>query len=426
MIIILSRLVFSVLLLSTLVIATTAQASTYYVDRNLPGNDSNTGTSETTPFLTIQRCFNSVVAGDTCLVKNGTYAESVQLRASGSVSLPITIKNYPGHTPVVDGSSLSTTLNGININSDASSPSQKISYIVLSGFEIRNFQQAAIKFGNADHVTIQNNYIHDIGQDAGNSGQGIYGWGIFITIQANRIYNVGDGGNINEHGMYLEGSNYVIVNNLIYYMGAFGIQCKADNYTNHTNFYPSAAYSAFSNALIVNNTIAYSRTAGAMNQWIEEANATIANNTISNNIFYENARISGSASGIRMYCNGTCPTNLTVSHNISYATSGVRTFIMSDGCTSCTFSNNCPSTNGGNCATNPNMNNAPATLSGSPDFHLTTQSTVAIDLGANFSSNAITSDFAGVARPAGNGFDIGAYEFSSSIALVPPRNLKVQ
>ena len=55
-------------------------ATTYFVDKSI-GNNSNTGTTESKPFLTIlQKCFNILTAnnapGDICLVKNGTYNES--------------------------------------------------------------------------------------------------------------------------------------------------------------------------------------------------------------------------------------------------------------------------------------------------------------------------------------------------------------
>ena len=51
-------------------------AETYYVAIN--GNDGWPGT-EQQPFRTIQRGVNAVVAGDTLLIKNGTYVEEINV-----------------------------------------------------------------------------------------------------------------------------------------------------------------------------------------------------------------------------------------------------------------------------------------------------------------------------------------------------------
>src|SRR5690348_15031976 len=48
-----------------------ALATTYYV--SVTGSDSNSGTSSTAPFLTIQKAANLTKPGDTVSVMNGTY-----------------------------------------------------------------------------------------------------------------------------------------------------------------------------------------------------------------------------------------------------------------------------------------------------------------------------------------------------------------
>ncbi len=80
----LKRTICPLLVLATLASAGAAQAATYYVDRLLPGNDSNSGLTESSPFLTIPKCVTVAInPGDTCLVKNGTYPESVSMRLLG-------------------------------------------------------------------------------------------------------------------------------------------------------------------------------------------------------------------------------------------------------------------------------------------------------------------------------------------------------
>ena len=56
---------------------TTSKSATYYVD--LTGNDSNPGTQES-PWKTIQKAANVVMAGDTVLVGPGNYKELVNLK----------------------------------------------------------------------------------------------------------------------------------------------------------------------------------------------------------------------------------------------------------------------------------------------------------------------------------------------------------
>lgn len=76
-------------------------ATTYYVQAS-GGSDSNPGT-ETRPFKTIQYGVNKLSAGDTLLIRAGTYVEAIVIRRSGTQSAPITIAAYPGERPVIDG-----------------------------------------------------------------------------------------------------------------------------------------------------------------------------------------------------------------------------------------------------------------------------------------------------------------------------------
>lgn len=86
---------------------------TYYVSPS--GNDSNPGTINS-PFLTVQRGQAAAVAGDLIYIRGGTYTiPSSQiayddglyscityLNKSGTASLPIEYRAYPGETPVFD------------------------------------------------------------------------------------------------------------------------------------------------------------------------------------------------------------------------------------------------------------------------------------------------------------------------------------
>lgn len=85
-----------------------ATANTYYVDQSI-GSDSNGGLSEADSFLTIQKAADTVVAGDTVYIKNGTYREGVDFTTSGTASERVVFSAYSGHSPVISGSDLVTS-----------------------------------------------------------------------------------------------------------------------------------------------------------------------------------------------------------------------------------------------------------------------------------------------------------------------------
>ena len=75
--------------------------ATYYVSP--AGSDSNAGTL-TSPFQTIMRAVRQAQAADTILVRSGTYHESIVFDHGGTAGNPISLQNYPGELPIVDGS----------------------------------------------------------------------------------------------------------------------------------------------------------------------------------------------------------------------------------------------------------------------------------------------------------------------------------
>ena len=143
---------------------------TYYVD-GIKGLDRNLGTSEKLPFKTIDRANQQVGAGDTVLVKNGTYNENLTIATSGTAQSWITFKAFPGHKPVVRGSS-----GAFNVVS---------SYVKIIGFEIVSIAENGIAIGgnNNHHVQILNNRVHDCGCN------GIGGIKTdYLTIENNIVY----------------------------------------------------------------------------------------------------------------------------------------------------------------------------------------------------------------------------------------------
>lgn len=140
---------------------------TYYVSTS--GNDANAGTLAS-PWRTIQHAANTVKAGDTVQVRAGTYNEIVTMKTSGnSTSGYITFQNYPGEAPIVDGTGLSVGSSG---QTGLFSLEGTFNYIIIEGFEIRNFSSSSkgkspvgIDFeGAGTNIEFLNNHIHNIVQ----------------------------------------------------------------------------------------------------------------------------------------------------------------------------------------------------------------------------------------------------------------------
>lgn len=101
-----ARLAYLLVLLGLLLLLPAqAQAVEYHVSKQ--GRDDHAGTS---------RAADQVRPGDTVLIHEGTYSESVRLRVTGTQSQPITFKAAPGEKVVFDG--LDRTLDHIFMGSD--------------------------------------------------------------------------------------------------------------------------------------------------------------------------------------------------------------------------------------------------------------------------------------------------------------------
>ena len=218
------RLIAALFLLSLTVPASLSaqQGSIFYVAKS--GSDGNSG-SITSPWLTIQHAANSVTAGATVYVESGVYNESVNFPSSGKASNRITFANYPGQSPIIDGSGLSATgIQGlINIVSQ--------SYITIEGFEIRNYTTTKADVapagiwvtGSGTGVQLLNNDVHDITTKIEKTGNA-YGIAVYgteaepikqITISGNQVHNLktGSSESVNVDGNV---THFTVTNNVIH------------------------------------------------------------------------------------------------------------------------------------------------------------------------------------------------------------------
>ncbi|MFI5114119.1 MAG: DUF1565 domain-containing protein [Terriglobales bacterium] len=174
--------------------------NSFYVSTT--GNDSNPGTMSQ-PWRTIQHAANSVAAGDTVSVFAGVYNEHVNVPVSGNGTAGyITFQSYPGQTATVDGTGLDIP-NGMyglfNISSQ--------SYLIIQGFEIRNYTTASVKNvpigifinGAGSNLQILNNHIHDISTTAKGCNANAFGMTVYGTHAPQSINHLTISGNEIDH-----------------------------------------------------------------------------------------------------------------------------------------------------------------------------------------------------------------------------------
>ena len=420
-----------------------AMAATYYVSSN--GNDNNLGIIGQ-PWKTIQKAASTIVAGDTCIVLSGNYAESVYISKSGNAGAPIV---YQASDNVV--------LNGsFNINA---------AYIHVSGFEL----VSGGIFVNGDYCQVLDNYVHD---RTGNVGIGAYGR--YGTIRGNTIVRAV------ECGIKVNGQNNLIENNDIshsltqppdksYTTDADGIRFFGTGHTFRRNYIHHIMHSETggdphidgfqtwgpASNIIFEKNLYLSVDTSLSNQIVQISNLNnteVKNLTFKNNIFVMNDPgwssmtfyyVDGSPSFIEnisivnntfVHPNGTGAggiwlrgvKNATIKNNIFYdycdRSSNYVNFYADQPSTNIIIGNNCTYNSSGvypNSGPYPNdlwMTNPDFVNFENMDFHLQSTSPC-IDKAETLST--VTDDYDGNPRPKGSAPDIGAYETSSTVDPSP-------
>ncbi|MHA4845042.1 right-handed parallel beta-helix repeat-containing protein [Flavitalea antarctica] len=178
-------------------------SAAYYVSSD--GSDNNNGRSETTAFATPQKALNIAKPGDIILLMNGTYGGPANQKAvanfvhAGFPSAWITLKNYPGHKPVI----LAYGQHGVNIalgNDSTFREAPMLSYIELRGLHIR---------GNADNA--EKLYPADLGTATKNTQ--VNGINIDGSWGPTRMYH-----------------HFRLADNLVEYCGGYGVFTQTVDY----------------------------------------------------------------------------------------------------------------------------------------------------------------------------------------------------
>lgn len=363
-------------ILMMLLIPSWAWSATYYVATN--GDNANDGLSEEAPKATIAHCVSLMVAGDTCLVRGGTYnSGTIGFRRSGTSTQPIRLAAYPGENPIINftgGIETGSTVTRIEIIAGGAQ-TNLVGWITIEGFEIRNGYEG-IKTYSSHDITIRNNYFHD-------NGQGILGYGIRWLVEKNIFYHGGAFDECNEgagsiarcngdHHIYFQGSDNVFRRNIFYQGLASNIQINGSSGFDPTK-HPTTQYAYTQNWIIDHNTIAYSDNSAGIIIW----GANVDGLRLENNIIYENRQISCCSSQTTQAINATASasgsTGMLFRNNWIYGTLPAGTLFHNtaivDG-VNYTQSGNSVNTGV------PGFVDAPAATTADPDFSLTSTASV--------------------------------------------------
>lgn len=135
-------------------------AHTYYVAVN--GNDAAAGNINA-PWKSINTALTKIVAGDTVMVRGGTYYETISFSRSGNPGHGIVLMAYPQEKPVIDGSN--TTVSGWQ----ALVTFANVQYITMDGFDICNLTagqgadpEGIAVNGSSNHIVIRSCNIYNI------------------------------------------------------------------------------------------------------------------------------------------------------------------------------------------------------------------------------------------------------------------------
>jgi hypothetical protein len=245
----------------------------YYVSTS--GNDNNPGTLSQ-PWRTIQKAARTLVAGETVLIRGGTYRETILPANSGTAGNYITYGAYPNEAVIVDGSGINlsnpseglvnvknkhyiiiqdlTIQNSRNIGvyvSGTSNPKVLSSNIYLTNLKVLNSNNEAIKVFLADKILIENSYT----KESVSSGIGVW-HSSNIIVDNNTVVNARNLPMPQGHEECITISfvaNFEVKNNEVYfenfnnYLGAAGIDIKNSSYegsVHHNyvhNFYQDGA-----------------------------------------------------------------------------------------------------------------------------------------------------------------------------------------
>jgi len=442
--------------------ASHALATTYYVSTS--GNDSNPGTFSS-PWRTIQKAANTMVAGDTVIVNAGTYNERASETTSGSSGNLIT---YATNGTVF--------CQGFSITGN---------YVKIDGFNIENVGctwEGGI-YISSDYVAVENCTV----TEAGYRGMLLSGTADYCTVRDCTFIRCG------HHGIDVGGSSHLIENNEVYDTRCKIGSCSSGDADGMHFFGTGHTFRGnYIHGISFENNPGYSPHIDAWQTWTYTDSGGVGKNCVfEKNFVYLPADPYDSSKSVCGWMLGGAQ-NITIKNNIVHAHRGIHLYVNEGGddpgelhVYNNTFLGNLdwslvkyptaiwPKDSGGpimiknniivdypwshisfsnlsgivevdyNCKYNSDGSTPggqgeqphdvwkkdPKFVSynwsgGGGDYHLQPDSPC-IDAGATVSG--VANDYDGTSRPQGEEFDIGAYEFheSESTSPSPPTGLKI-
>lgn len=197
--------------ISAFAFAPAAQADVTCTKVAAPGGSDAASGSVDAPYATAQKLVNSMGAGDTGCLRDGSYRENLKITHGGNADARVTLTSFPGERAKVIGrfwipkgsdyvTIANLDLDGTNDKADPS-PTVNANYANFSDNDVTN-RHTGICFllgnawGSTAHTEIIHNRIHDCGKlPAANHDHGIYiEESTDAEIRDNLIYDNADRG----------------------------------------------------------------------------------------------------------------------------------------------------------------------------------------------------------------------------------------
>jgi parallel beta-helix repeat protein len=422
---------------------------TYYVATT--GNDTNPGTISQ-PFKTIQHGIDAMSGGDTVYIRGGVYNQPVKFSYKTNTSgLYLTLSSYNNEAVIIDGTNVP-----FNYDQEGLVYVKRSDNVRITGLTVQHADMAGIYVSYTNNTVIENNHTYDTVKSGisawGATNIKIYGNDIALACNPHPNYpmseenisldhvdgfevknnyvhqaaNIPDGASGGEGINLKDGcSNGTVHHNTVHLDErpdgkpsnrlAFGIDAwnSTDN-THDVEFYDNIAYNSGVGFIVSSeqggtvdgvklyNNIAYNNIRGgfAIPWWSGTKDGIKRNIQFINNVSYHN--------GYGFQNTSPKNENVLIRNNIFYQNT-VAIDLLSGSESQFLLDHNLTSED-------PRFVN-PA----GANFHLQAGSP-AIDLGS--ASSAPTTDFDGIIRPQGTGFDIGAFEYTSTLSPTPTPTLK--
>lgn len=401
-----------------------AIGATYYVDPT--GSDGNPGTKKSS-WRTIQKAADTMLAGDTCIVKDGIYTDTdrdgyvVDVRRNGTASNWITYKAENVGGVIIDGQENGSHSNVFGFFLYFTS------HVRLEGFKITN-ARSGIYVRSSHDIYVYRNEIYNMGREytystCPTNSAGPYSGATGtadsynVTYDSCKVHDIGRASRASccptdyyyDHGLYLIGGNQ-LVKNCIFYNMYSGWAIKI---TSHSIAMAGPTH------IITNNTFAHDSNDGIVRGCVTVTHGHIllatgqGTNSYHDVIIQNNAFYNPPGNAIVRAGSYTNCSEITLRNNYSSASTLVNKnrsaygdFIDSNNTLGVSL------TNFG--MTDPKNN----------DFSLKASSSYLINSG--IATFAVDKDYTGIARPQDGAYDIGAYEYiPQGQLLTAPQDLKL-